>query len=532
MKPSALSETDATGRWPSQVRYILGNEGAERFSYYGMKGILAAYLTTVLLMTKDQASSVIHLFGFVNYFMPVIGAWISDRFWGRYRTILWISLSYCLGHAVLACTDLTESVDARTMLLYAGLGIIAFGSGGIKPCVSAFMGDQFGPGQRSLLNKAYAAFYWMINLGSTLAFLIIPWVRDKHGYSWAFGIPGIAMGIATLIFWLGTPKYRHVEPTGDPAWRTKLVWLLSVLAAVTLVVVVHLKAPQVYDAVLWSTLGAFAVAAALWTRGMVQRVDAAREPQQPSAFSVWWYGVMKWLGGGFRNFSGPIHAKFTALGADEGLAYGRILSVFAMVPIFWALFDQTFSTWVLQGGQMVKYRLGSYEIGAEQMLSANPIMVLIMVPFTTFVLYPMLGRLATPLRRMGTGMVLAALSFVFVAWLQKRIEGGEQLSILWQLLPYLVITMAEVLISTTGLEFAFTQAPAAMKSTITGYWQLTVAVGNLVVVFITAALGGGHGDESVTSGRFMLYAAITAVVAVIFSVIAAFYRYRDHAAEA
>jgi POT family proton-dependent oligopeptide transporter len=166
------------------------------------------------------------------------------------------------------------------------------------------------------------------------------------------------------------------------------------------------------------------------------------------------------------------------------------------------------------------------------MLSANPIMVLIMVPFTTFVLYPMLGRLATPLRRMGTGMVLAALSFVFVAWLQKRIEGGEQLSILWQLLPYLVITMAEVLISTTGLEFAFTQAPAAMKSTITGYWQLTVAVGNLVVVFITAALGGGHGDESVTSGRFMLYAAITAVVAVIFSVIAAFYRYRDHAAEA
>jgi dipeptide/tripeptide permease len=132
----------------------------------------------------------------------------------------------------------------------------------------------------------------------------------------------------------------------------------------------------------------------------------------------------------------------------------------------------------------------------------------------------------------GTGMVLAALSFVFVAWLQKRIEGGEQLSILWQLLPYLVITMAEVLISTTGLEFAFTQAPAAMKSTITGYWQLTVAVGNLVVVFITAALGGGHGDESVTSGRFMLYAAITAVVAVIFSVIAAFYRYRDHAAEA
>ena len=124
------------------------------------------------------------------------------------------------------------------------------------------------------------------------------------------------------------------------------------------------------------------------------------------------------------------------------------------------------------------------------------------------------------------GMLLSALSFVIVAWLQRRIEGGEELSILWQLAPYMILTTAEVLISTTGLEFAFTQAPKAMKSTITGYWQLTVAIGNLLVVFITAAFGGGHGDESVSSGRFMMYAGLTAVVTVIFSIIAAFYRYR------
>src|SRR5688572_16476312 len=94
------------GRWPRQVKYILGNEGAERFSYYGMKGILAVYITTVLMLSKDNASTIIHLFGFVNYFMPVLGAWVSDRFWGRYRTILWVSLFYCLGHGVLACSDI------------------------------------------------------------------------------------------------------------------------------------------------------------------------------------------------------------------------------------------------------------------------------------------------------------------------------------------------------------------------------------------------------------------------------------------
>lgn len=517
-------------QWPPQVKYILGNEGAERFSYYGMKGILSAYLTTVLMMTKDHASSIIHLFGFVNYFMPVLGAWVSDRFWGRYRTILWVSLFYCLGHGVLACNDLTESIDAKTMLLYIGLGLIAFGSGGIKPCVSAFMGDQFRSDQRHLLEKAYAAFYWMINLGSTLAFLIIPWVRDQKslGYTWAFGIPGIAMGVATFIFYLGTPKYEHVKPIGDPAWRSKVVWLLAILGSIGGLIFVSLKHPASYSVALWSVLGGFAVAAAIWSASLVGKVNRSAQALELSAFSVWWYSVLTWCGRGFRDFRGAAAAKFTPVAVDQGMSYGRILSIFAMIPVFWALFDQTFSTWVMQGGQMEKYDLFGFSIGAEQMLAANPIMVLILVPFTTLVLYPAMGRFATPLRRMSMGMLLSALSFVIVAWLQRRIEGGEKLSILWQLAPYMILTTAEVLISTTGLEFAFTQAPKAMKSTITGYWQLTVAIGNLLVVFITAALGGGHGDESVSSGRFMMYAGMTAVVTVIFSIIAAFYRYRRH----
>ena len=514
------------GGWPRQVRYILGNEGAERFSYYGMKGILAAYLTGVLLLSKDRASNIIHLFGFVNYFMPVLGAWVSDRFWGRYRTILWVSLFYCLGHAVLACNDFTDSIDAKTALLYAGLGLIAFGSGGIKPCVSAFMGDQFGPDQRHLLNKAYAAFYWMINLGSTLAFLIIPWVRDTAGYSWAFGIPGIAMGVATLIFYLGTPAYEHVPPTGDPAWRSKLAWILAIIGTITGLVYLDGKAPEHFSTALYSALAAFVAGAVWWTRSMVRKVNASSEPLELSAFSVWWYSILQWIGSGFKTYRDAAVRKFSPDAVDQGMSYGRILSIFCLIPVFWALFDQTFSTWVMQGGQMEKYDLFGYTIGAEQMLSANPIMVLLLVPFTTLVLYPAMGKLATPLRRMAIGMVLAALSFVIVAWLQGRLEGGEKVSILWQLLPYMVLTTAEVLISTTGLEFAFTQAPRTMKSTITGYWQLTVAVGNLLVVFITTALGGGHGDESVSSGRFMIYAGLTAVVAVLFSIIAAFYRYR------
>ena len=458
-------------RFPSQARFILGNEAAERYSYYGMKGILALYITSVLLKGQDYATEVIHLFGFVNYFMPLLGAWVSEKFWGRYRTILWISLFYCAGHGVLAMSDLFTTTDGKVWCLFIGLGLIAFGSGGIKPCVSAFMGDQFKPEQRHLLPKAYAAFYWCINLGSTAAFLTIPLIRKEFGYSWAFGIPGIAMAIATFIFWLGTKRYTMVPPSS----KTKAAGFFKVLFC------------------------------AMENRHL-------RQPGQ--------------------HFWDVARVKYSAPEVDAAKSVLPILGVFALVPVFWALFDQTFSTWVLQGEKMVPYKIGSYSIGPEEMLSANPIMVMLLIPIMTGLVYPMFGRLATPLRRMCTGMFLAAFSFVIVAWLQKQIDDGAQLSILWQIVPYIVLTIAEVLFSTTGLEFAFREAAPSMKSIIMGFWSLTVAIGNLLVTGITTVagkiLGAADGqDVSVTPTMFLFYAGLTFVVAIGFTIICAFYRYRD-----
>lgn len=491
-----------SGRFPSQARYILGNEAAERYSFYGMKGILALYITNTLLMSKDAATNIIHLFTFVNYFMPLLGAWVSDRHWGRYRTILWISLSYCVGHGVLALSDAFPGVTAKTWCLGVGLGLIAFGSGGIKPCVSAFMGDQFGPDSKHLLPKAYAAFYWCINLGSTAALLSIPWIHKHYGYSWAFGVPGIAMALATFVFWLGTRHYVMVPPSA----RTR-------------------------------TAGFFAV----FRHAFQQRRTRA-------------------AGEGFWD---PARSAFKDAEVDAARSVAPILSIFALIPVFWALFDQTFSTWVLQGEMMRSCPLGPftvptldgiigwlkgtadsplsefrYTIGPEEMLAANPILVMILVPIMTLVVYPLAGRLATPLRRMATGMFVAAGSYVIVAWLQMRLESGAELSVLWQAVPYVVLTTAEVLISTTGLEFAFREAAPTMKSVIMGFWNVTVALGNLIVIGATWTAGKlsgaaeqGH-DVAVTSKMFLFYAGLTFVVAILFSAIASRYRYRDEAAAA
>ena len=458
-----------SNRFPSQVKFIVGNEACERFSYYGMRSILAGYITGSVLQgglgqTADRSTEIIHMFVSANYFMPLFGAWLSDKFFGRYHTILWVSLFYCAGHGVLACSDFAGGVDGRIWCLFSGLALIAFGSGGIKPCVSAFMGDQFKPEQSHLLQKAYGAFYWSINLGSFFSFLVVPWVKNHHGYSWAFGVPGILMAIATLIFWLGTKHYVRVPPN--------------------------------------------------------------RETKTAGFIKVFWHAMTSTKDAG-KGFWSAARQRFSEREVDAAKSVLPILGVFALVSPFWSLFDQTSSTWVLQGEKMLAFDLLGLHIGAEQMQSANPLLVMLLVPVLTLLLYPRLGRFASPLRRMSYGMFLAAFSYVIVAGLQQRLEAGAQLSVAWQMLPYIVLTTAEVLVSTTGLEFAYREAAPEMKSLIMSFWLLTVTAGNLLVAFITKTFAGSGGDSAVTSGRFMMYAGLSFIVAILFSVVAARYRYRD-----
>ena len=461
-------------RWPRQIKYIIGNEACERFSYYGMTGILAGYISGQLLAgglgkSDDYATTVIQLFIFVNYFTPLLGAWLSDKLIGRYKTIFWVSLFYCAGHGTLACSDFFGP-KGKLICLFTGLTLIAFGSGGIKPCVSAFMGEQFRPDQSHLMQKAYGAFYMAINFGSFFSFLVVPWVKDHHGYSPAFAVPGILMAIATYIFWRGRKLYVIV-PTN-------------------------------------------------------------RELKHAGFFQVFFTALLAKREAG-QDFWAAARARFSGNEVAAARSVLPILFVFLTIPMFWALYNQTNSTWVLQGLKMSNVTILGLKVGAEQMQSLNPVLIMLFVPVFTLWIYPRMGRFAAPLKRMSYGLFLAAGAFVLTALLEKRLEAGAQLSILWQTWPYVVVTAAEVLVSTTGLEFAFREAAPEMKSMIMSFWLLTIAAGSLLVALITAFLphGAAHAeDASVSSGRFMLYAGMMFAVAVLFSLIAATYQYRDKSA--
>jgi POT family proton-dependent oligopeptide transporter len=201
-------------------------------------------------------------------------------------------------------------------------------------------------------------------------------------------------------------------------------------------------------------------------------------------------------------------------------------------PGFWFPTFDAVVHW-FHGLQKWPLELVQPSVGAEQMQSMNALLVMILVPTFTLGIYPRIGKWASPLRRMSMGMFLTAASYLIVAALQKQIETGAQLNVLWQTAPYIVITAAEVLVSTTGLEFAFREAAPELKSTIMSFFLLTITVGNLFVVGITklfSKAGEGNHSASVSTDRFLLYAGLTFVVAILFSVIASHYKYRDAAA--
>jgi POT family proton-dependent oligopeptide transporter len=452
---TAVSDAD---KFPSQIKYIVGNEACERYSYYGMRSILTVFMIQVLLMQEAQATSTYHLFAGACYLFPLMGAFISDRIWGKYKTILYLSLVYCAGHAVLAIWE-------TKMGLYAGLGLIALGSGGIKPCVSAHVGDQFKANQTHLLKKVYELFYFMINFGSFFSTLVTPWTLKAYGPSIAFGIPGVLMLIATFVFWMGRNEFVHVPPTKSDG---------------------H---------------GLFAVV-----------ISAFKNSKSRKAGESFLEGALK------------DHSRENV---DAVKAVLDIAKLFAAISVFWALFDQHGSSWVIQAVNMDLVFMG-VQFEASQISAWNPIMVMGLIPLFSMGLYPLLDKMGlktTPIRRMTWGMFVGAASFAMIGALQMWMDGSEtKINVMWQFFPYLVITMAEVMISITGLEFAYTQAPRAMKSSVMSIWLLTVFFGNMITAYVSQV----NFFPVASTGYFMFFAVLMGLFSCVFWYMGSKYKVKNY----
>src|SRR3989442_1157705 len=355
---------------PPGVPYIIGNEAAERFSYYGMKSVLTVFMAHYILnqsgvlapMQENEAYMYTHYFVFGVYFLPILGAIIADGFLGN----------------------------------------------------------------------------------------------PKYGPGWAFGIPGIAMLIATLFFWGGRKKMVHVPPAG-------LGYLRETFSREGLTTLARIAMVYVFILVFW----------ALW--GMSNGAEWTLQAEKMDLHVSW----LPWINVSFA----PFH-----------------------VSAGWGL-----------------------ELLAAQVQTANPILILTFIPLVNYVIYPLINSVfkLTPLRKIGIGLFITALSFVVIVWIQGQIDAGSRPHIDWQFLAYIILTLGEAMVSITGLEFSYTQAPNSMKSSVMALWLLTVASGEGFVALVNKwILGGGHKLSAYQYFTFFTWLMFGA--AVVFVIVASFYTGRTY----
>jgi len=428
--PKFITTPLKTDKMPPGIPYIIGNEAAERFNFYGMRAILVVFMTKYLMdrsgqpapMNENEANGWYHLFLSANYFFPMLGAIVADAFLGKYRTIFWLSLVYCAGSLALA-------LDHTRLGLTVGLTLIALGSGGIKPCVSSNVGDQFGPDNQHLLSRAFGWFYFSVNFGSFFSILLIPWLLEHYGPVPAFGVPAVLMLSATGIFWAGRYKFAHIPPTGKTFLRD--------------------------------------------------------------------------------TFS------------REGLlTLGRIAIIYAFVAIFWSLWDQSGGEWVTQAEKMDLQFAGINWL-SSQIQALNAIMILAFIPLFQYLIYPAISKVypLTPLRKIGLGLIVTGFSFLVSSWIETQIAAGLRPNIGWQIPAYALLSAGEVMVSITGLEFAYTQAPKHMKAMVQALYLLAVSAGNLFTAIVHWFIANPDGTVKLHGAsyyNFFAYLSIGCVAIWVF----------------
>jgi POT family proton-dependent oligopeptide transporter len=423
---------------PPGIRFIVGNEAAERFCFYGLQSILVIYLTQYLRdgmgakapMTENDANQCYHWFVAAVYFFPTVGAALADFGWGKYRTVFYLSLVYVAGCLVLAA-------DPTRPGLFAGLALIAVGSGGIKACVSAHVGDQFGAANEHLIERAFGWFYMAINSVTVLATFFIPVVLARYGPHWAFGWPALLMLIATGIFWSGRHRFVHIPAMG-------------------------------------------------W--------------------------------GGLR----------TAFNRNGLTIIGRLSLIFGFIAVYYSLSDQGGSEWVLQARRMNLHFLGLTWL-PPQLGALFPVMMLACIPLCQYGVYPLVNRVfpLTSLRKIGLGLFVSGLSFLVTAWIESKLGRGLKPSIGWQLPAYALQAIAHVMVGIPALEFAYTQAPKTLKSTVMALFFLSATVGNAFTALVHGFAANPNGSLKFQGATYYEFFALLSTGCVIpFIAVAKAYKVR------
>lgn len=523
LKTTTLSPTGhPTGFW-----FFFWGEFAERCSYYGMRAILALYMTERLGVDKGDAGTFMSLFIAACYFFPLIGGWIADNFLGKYWTIVLFSVPYVAAQFFVGIEN--------KYLVFGALVLLAMGSGVIKPNISTLMGltyDQQRPGQDQLRTSAFSWFYMAINIGAFLSQVSMPFLRTNYGYQIAFLFPAGLMALALMIFAAGKRYYARESITrkvvGDPSTAPTEGRTVTGLPVYTKFVSPEEKAAD--TKLKLQTLGKigalfltvmffwaiFDQSASTWIFFANTYMDCTLfgVPTPPDAIQA--FNPL------FIVLLVPVSvALFKAypVKATTKIAIGYVLTALSMVIMslsgFMAGQAQKAVKLTLPEGELIlpagpsdlstvsgkRVEFGGvwidstdwkYDGDKKKLEFATGVVRtatsgLFSVANGHGVQLPANSDLQNagvlePLLKSGDDLKAvkpdpAKATIETVDWVKPE----ERITVWWQVFAYLILTIAEILVSITGLELAFVAAPATMKSFVTACWLAVVFLANLLI---------------------------------------------------
>ncbi|OGX86456.1 peptide ABC transporter [Hymenobacter lapidarius] len=441
---------------PRGLYLLFATEMWERFSYYGMRAVLVLFLTKAMMMDKAFASKFYGGYTSLVYLTPLIGGFISDRYWGNRRSIITGGLLMALGQFTLFfCASNYGPVESHALshwLLYLGLGVMIVGNGFFKPNISSMVGTLYSATDKRK-DAAYTIFYMGINLGSFIGNTITSLIGDTGNpsdFRWAFLACGIAMLLGTVVFNWGKDKYLHT-PTGEQVGLTPVQsgGIMGVYALLPVLLALILG-------ILW--------------------LDSAKFPT-----------IAPLLGVAVLGISYMIFSDKSLSGADvKGIMVIFIVSFF--VVFFWAAFEQAPASLTFFADEQMDRTIFGYTLPASIFQNLNAIFVVIGAPLMAMV-WTALGRRGaeppSPLK-MSIGLAFLAAGYLVMCFGVNNLQPGVKVSMFFLVALYFLHSVGELCLSPIGLSLVNKLAPVKFASLLMAVWFLANAAANYLAGYMSS----------------------------------------------
>jgi proton-dependent oligopeptide transporter, POT family len=535
---AAKREPEALGH-PKGLYMLFFAEMWERFSFYGMRGLLILYLTTHWMFADDKSNLIYGAYLSLVYITPVLGGYLADRWLGQRKAVLFGGILLMIGHSLMAVEGVGGQSDPTINVFWAALAFIIVGSGFLKANISVMVGQLY-PLTDIRRDPAYTIFYMGINLGAAIGSILAGYLGITLGWAYGFGLAGIGMLAGLIVFVLGRKALRGAGEAPRPLAKNTewtlyavglgavaIIWgliqyqdviqTLLVYSGTLLLGYVALQAtfklpygsvagaPQLNVRLMLAGLALMLVQPIATSLGLGIANDSLAAGMPTSAWIM--------IGGLFLILAVMAMEKFAREDHPRDRIFA-ILFLIALNPVFWGLFEQA-------GGSFNLYTERYVDRGGVPspiFQSINPILILLLAPLFT-ILWTVLGRRAiepSAPAKFGLALLQVGAGFLVFVWGANAFgvdtvqPDGTTINftpVLFVFLLYILHTTGELCLSPVGLSAMNRLAPAFMASLIMGAWFYMTAVGNFVGGKIGEAMGG-HGGAMSRESALSVYDTI------------------------